>query len=347
MIRAAIARMFAPSSDRAAPPMRLRRFEGAAGGRRLASAGVMPNLAQAGLAARGRLASRARYLVANNALAASGAQAWVSGLVGAGITAQSQHPDQAVRETINARHTAWIDRADADGVRDLYQLQAAMARGLVQDGEAFAVMGADPDTGEARVRLHPPEAVDALYDRDRIVAGIEFDSYGRRVAYHILRDSIRTERVRVPASDVLHVFRADAPGQVRGVSWFAPIILRLHDYDKAADALGMRLQIAAMLCGFVTNPNAEVPQFAEGVADGAGALLDGLEPGVLKTLAPGEDIRWSDPPDLGAESIQFLTLTAREIASRLGAPLRVAERRPLAGELFEHPRRTRRVAPAL
>ena len=94
-----------------------------------------------------------------------------------------------MRETINARHTAWIDRADADGVRDLYQLQAAMARGLVQDGEAFAVMGADPDTGEARVRLHPPEAVDALYDRDRIVAGIEFDSYGRRIAYHILRDS--------------------------------------------------------------------------------------------------------------------------------------------------------------
>ena len=150
-----------------------------------------------------------------------------------------------------------------------------------------------------------------------------------------------------PASDVLHVFRADAPGQVRGVSWFAPIILRLHDYDKAADALGMRLQIAAMLCGFVTNPNAEVPQFAEGVADGTGALLDGLEPGVLKTLAPGEDVRWSDPPDLGAESIQFLTLTAREIASGSGAPLRVVERRPLAGELFEHPRRTRRVAPAL
>ena len=43
MIRAALARLFAPSSDRAAPPMRLRRYEGAAGGRRLASAGVMPN----------------------------------------------------------------------------------------------------------------------------------------------------------------------------------------------------------------------------------------------------------------------------------------------------------------
>ncbi|RIK96394.1 MAG: hypothetical protein DCC74_10485 [Proteobacteria bacterium] len=42
-------------------------------------------------AARGPLARRARYLAANNALAASGVEAWVSALVGTGIKPQSSH----------------------------------------------------------------------------------------------------------------------------------------------------------------------------------------------------------------------------------------------------------------
>src|SRR4051812_29829736 len=50
MLRA-ITKFFSPT-----PPPRVRRFEGAAGGRRLANAGVVPAPALAGLAARGRLA---------------------------------------------------------------------------------------------------------------------------------------------------------------------------------------------------------------------------------------------------------------------------------------------------
>jgi lambda family phage portal protein len=326
MIRAALARWLTPpSADRAARVPAVRRYEGAGGGRRLASAGSMPSLAEAILAHRGRLASRARYGVANNALAASGASAWVSGLVGSGIKAQSAHPDRATRETINAAHESWVDRADADGLRDLYQLQAAFAHSLVVNGESFAALVSDPDTGEARVKLLDPEQIDSFFDRDldagnRIVAGIELDRYGRRVAYHILRDTYRFERVRVPASEVVHVFRADAPGQQRGVSWFAPVILKLFEHDKASDALGMRLQISAMLMGVTTNANGDGTVPFDGVEDGRGGLEGGIEPGTIKSLQPGEDIRWTDPPSLGAESIGFLTATAHEIAAGLGIP---------------------------
>src|SRR4051794_29510327 len=118
MIRAALARWLAPPSDRGARVPSLRRYESAQGGRRVKSAGTTPNVSQAILAARERLAGRTRYLVNNNPLAASGLKAWVSGIVGSGIVAQSQHPDRTVRETFTARHTAWVERADADGVRD-------------------------------------------------------------------------------------------------------------------------------------------------------------------------------------------------------------------------------------
>src|SRR3954451_6552456 len=113
MLRAA-AHKFLSSLALPPPPATataVRRYESAAGGRRLANAGAMPSVAMAGLAARGRLSSRARYLVANNGLASAGAAGWVSGLVGSGIVAQSAHPNPAVRAIINARQAAWVDRA--------------------------------------------------------------------------------------------------------------------------------------------------------------------------------------------------------------------------------------------
>ena len=50
---AALARLFTPSSDRAAPPMRMRRYEGAAGGRRWGNTSLMSIGARSALAAVG------------------------------------------------------------------------------------------------------------------------------------------------------------------------------------------------------------------------------------------------------------------------------------------------------
>src|SRR3954468_13674295 len=108
MLRA-ITKLFSPPP----PAQHSRRYEGVQSGRRLANASSMPNPALAGLAARGRLASRSRYLVANNALASAAAQGWVSGLVGSGIVAQSAHPDPATPAIVNARQASWVDLANA------------------------------------------------------------------------------------------------------------------------------------------------------------------------------------------------------------------------------------------
>ena len=40
------------------------------------------------------------------------------------------------------------------------------------------------------------------------------------------------EPSRVPAEDILHVFEPLVPGQVRGISRFAPVLLRLRDLDE-------------------------------------------------------------------------------------------------------------------
>ncbi len=304
-------------------------YDGAAGGRRWRSGGEIPIPLASQLAARQSLAKRARYLVANNGFAAAGRSAWASALAGSGIAPQSAAEDAAARKTIHRAWTQFCEECDADGLSDFYGLQATLAERMVSDGECFAAFIHDGD-GRLRIRLIDATQVDGSYHADlsggsRIVAGVEFDEAGHRLAYHAYKQRpglpimTSVQLVRLPAEDVCHVFRVETPGQVRGISWFAPVLLRLADLDAAHDAQLMRQKVAALLAGFIVDPNGAGAGF-DGKPDGGGNLEGGLEPGTLKTLLPGQDIRFSDPAAIGMESIEFLKITAREIAAGLGVP---------------------------
>ncbi len=306
-----------------------RSYDAAGVGRRWRGFADMPNQLAAQLAARGPVGRRARALVANNPLAASGVEGWVSALVGTGIKPQSIHPDADVRAALNAAFERWTDAADAEGLGDFYALQALAARRMVIDGESFAALPHD-ERGALKVRLLDAEQIDPARHRElgsgvRIVAGVEFDATGRRLAYHAFRErpglplGTSLDTVRLPAEDVCHLFRPDVPGQVRGLSWFAPVLLRLADYDSASDAQLVRQRVAALLTGFIIDPNGEPARFA-GQGDAAGNLNVGMEPGTLTVLTPGQDIRFSDPAKVGPEVIDFLKVTSREIAAGLGVP---------------------------
>lgn len=316
-----------------------RSYDGAGGGRRWRGQPEMAVQLSAMLVARGPLARRARYLAGNNALAASGVEAWVSALIGTGIKPQSSHGEPGLREALNLAFEAWTDEADADGLTDFYGIEALMVRRMVVDGECFGLM-VNAGRGLA-IRLIDPEQVDPSLHRElpgggRIVAGIEFDATGRRVAYHILParpgmpfGSLPLTPQRVPAKDVIHLFRVEVPGQVRGISWLTPVLLRIADLDAWRDAQLMRQKVAAMLAGFITSPEATGAPM-DGTADSTGNLVGGLEPGMLKFLAPGEEIIFSTPATIGAEVIGFATLTEREIAAGLGLPASI-----LTGDLSD------------
>lgn len=252
----------------------------------------------------------------------------MSALIGTGIKPQSSHADPDIRASLNLAFEAWTDEADADQLGDFYALQSLMARRLVVDGESFALL-VNTDDG-FRIRLIDAEQVDASLTRDlagggRIVQGVEFDADGQRVAYHVLPErpgmpfavTSLTPR-RVPADQIIHMFRPEAPGQVRGVSWFAPVMLRLADLDQWRDAELMRQKVAAMLAGFVTSADGSGQPF-DGEQQGA-SLLGGLEPGTLKVLDAGQDVRFSEAAKIGAEVIDFAKITEREIAVGLGLP---------------------------
>ncbi|QJP14336.1 phage portal protein [Starkeya sp. ORNL1] len=307
---------------KAAKPWWSRSYEGASSGRRALGWSAMRNQHSAAQAARAPLSYRARSLVANNAYAAAAVEAWAAALIGTGIV-------PTVKAVIAARWLAWTDEADADGVGDFYALTALMVRGMVIDGESFALLINAP--AGLRLRVLHPEQVDAALTRPlpnggRIVNGIEFDAFGTRVAYHIFKDrpelglGLPLTPVRVPAEDVVHLFRTDFPGQVRGVSWFAPALVRLAELDEWHGAQIMRQKVGALVTGFVTSVDGAVP--FDGEQDGS-ALIGSLEPGAMVVLPPGKDVRFSDPPAIAEEANSFAKITLHEIAAALGLPYEI------------------------
>lgn len=308
-------------------PSRKRGFDAAAGGTRWSSRHSFGPLGPAVLAAAGPVRSRARYQAANNGWAVSGVEALTTALIGSGIVPAPLHSDESARKLIGAAFTSWAATADADGLTDFYGIQASAARALVVDGEAFLHMPVGADG--LKLRLIPAEMVDASYtvelgDGRRVIAGIEFDAAGTRVAYHVSEGlptdlyATHSAPIRIPAQDIVHLFRPLGAGQVRGISWLAPILLRLGELDQLEDALLVGAKVAAMHAGFLTDLNGTSTNPYEGTQTG-GIMDTGLEPGTLKVLPAGFDIKFSTPQQ-AQQTIEFAQLQLRAVAAGLGVP---------------------------
>jgi lambda family phage portal protein len=161
-------------------------------------------------------------------------------------------------------------------------------------------------------------------------AGIEFDRLGRRVAYHLYRShpgdgalapmsgTGGMDTVRVPASEIIHLFRPLRPGQIRGEPWLARALVKLNELDQYDDAELVRKKTAAMFAGFITRLAPEDTLMGEGLADANGVSLAGLEPGTMQLLEPGEDVKFSQPADVGASYAEFLRMQFRAVAAAMG-----------------------------
>lgn len=304
----------------------VRRMDGAVGGRRSGGMGTFGRINSEVGAAGQILRNRARHMAVNHPFIANAVGNMVGALVGSGITPTPKHPDAEARIGLATYFDAWGEDADADGRTDFYGLLPEIARGVVIDGEAFIHVITTADG--PRLRLIPPELVDESMTRElgdgaMIVAGVELDSDGRRVAYWIFpskpTDQFATYAppVRIDAADILHVFKPLAAGQVRGVSWLAPVILSANEFDQTLDALLVGVKVAAMHAGFLIDQNGTGEPY-----DGTGAsgiFETGLEPGTLKRLPTGMDVKFSTPQQAN-EVAAFLRLQLQQLAAGLGLP---------------------------
>lgn len=284
---------------------------------------------------------RAREIVLSNPLANGACEAWVANAVGTGIKPSPLLADAEAKRALLALWREWTDEADADGLTDLYGLHALVAREVWLAGECFIRLRARrPEDGLSvplQLQLLPSEMLplnktETLDNGNRIACGIERNLIGRRIAYHFLRRHpgdvtepvSSTETVRIPADQVIHICPPLEAGQLRGLPRVTPALLRLHQMDQYMDAQVERQKIAALFVGFLLQPDpASPPLLKEGEPEEDGSALAALQPALFQKLLPGEDVKFSEPPGVGADFDPFWYRVSLELAAGLGLPYSV------------------------
>jgi lambda family phage portal protein len=101
----------------------------------------------------------------------------------------------------------------------------------------------------------------------------------------------------VAASEVMHVYEPLRPGQVRGVPWFAPVLLKFRDVAEYDEAELVKKKIESCLAAFVTQPEGEAGAGIgkRGIESGTGSRTEVFRPGMVEYLKPGEDVRFGAP----------------------------------------------------
>jgi len=320
-------------------------FEAAGAGRRLRGFSPSKNHVNVAVQKAGpTLLARARWLYQNDAYAGQAVDEWTSAAVGDGIKPRPRIKNKALRSALLDLWWHWTEEADADGLSDFYGMQEKMAREVFLAGEVFVrIRSRRPDdmmTVPFQLQMLPSEMLDVSFNQSLagngyIRAGIEFDGIGRRVAYHFWRNhpydhqganysSGLRERVRVPASEVIHIFEAREAGQIRGVPRVARILVKLFVLESYDDAELERKRAAALFTAFLIG-RGENPLTVNDSVDENGLPVEDvpvapMQPGAVVDLGDDKDIKFSSPTEVGGsyEAFQYRNLT--KIAAGTGVP---------------------------
>jgi lambda family phage portal protein len=177
------------------------------------------------------LRNRSRYEVYNNSYARGIVSTLANDIVGTGPRLQMLTGNPQANGQIERAFSTWADAVNlAEKLRTIRLAQ-------IQDGEGFAILINNPKLDNPvtlDLKLVEADQISSPYlifpQKDRI-DGIIFDEHGNPRIYDVLREHpgnvmvpFTAEFDKVPAASVIHLFRADRPGQMRGLPEIMPAL---------------------------------------------------------------------------------------------------------------------------
>jgi lambda family phage portal protein len=233
-------------------------------------------------------ANRAVRVITNN---------WVGdGIIGSPVGATKRYND------------AWTDWADSvycdwDGKLNWYGLQALIARTTAVRGSCLIRRRIDlslQDRGLVGLQLQVMEPDYLDFGRDdgsKIRFGQQYDSQGKLQGYWLRQShpgetewrGVRIQSEFVPASEIIHTYEVNRPGQGIGVPFGSAVLLNLRDIDDITSAMLLKTKIAACFTAFVySNEPSDLASTTP--------LTETLEPGAIEILPDGKSITFANPP---------------------------------------------------
>jgi lambda family phage portal protein len=205
--------------------------------------------------------TKSRFLVQNVEYIAAGMNARVAHGVGTGIVPKWGGRDGPILTELWKR---WSQVCDADGLHDIYGLQAMSWRTMDVDGEVLVRFRPRRPTDGLPVPLQIQLLEVDWLDTRRItgdngnvvIGGKEYDALGKCVGYWLydqhpgdmgLLKARGMSSRRVPADQIIHLYAPTRPGQGRGFGRLASVITRARDLQLLEDAEMARKNLEARL----------------------------------------------------------------------------------------------------
>lgn len=245
--------------------------------------------------------------------------------------------DKDVNAAIEAEWASWCEKGSCEVTGQLTwtELQWLVLETTARDGEFFArlVYGDDAGPHGFAVQLIDSQRCPTWYEnynRDDnggfIRHGIEFNRFGRPVAYHFASvdewDAYYYTYagrgfVRIPAEEIIHGFVHEMIGQRRGLPWASTSLFRLHHMQGFEDAAVQNARAGAMQMGFIEYADGFGPTAEDdvNVADTIEA-----EPLSFHELPEGARINQFKPTYPSGEFAVFTKAMLRGAASGMGVP---------------------------
>lgn len=264
---------------------------------------------------------RSRDLCRNNEWSVNAKRKWVGHMIGTGIMPRPDVKAKRAKEIARDAWNAFSDNCDPEGMTDYNGMQARLAGEVFEGGSAFMRWYVRPPDFGLKVPLQCEVLEHDFLDTTRtevlstgnvIIHGVEFDQYGRRAAYWLFpvhpgelngisrNGGASYVSQRVPAEQCDHVFRVDRAGQVTGVPWLAPTMLRLRDAADYEEAELVRKKIEACFTVFVRREGGAMSGVAQAVDQGtdpknAQRKIEKIGPGLVAYVDNAGDITTAEP----------------------------------------------------
>jgi lambda family phage portal protein len=265
------------------------------------------------------LRNYARHLERNHDLARGILNTLVQNTIGANGISVEPTPrgpngeiDEGIAQLLGDLWDDWTKLPEVTGEFDWPRAQRMLARSWFRDGEVLFqhLRGNVPFLNHGTTVPYSIELIEADllpidYDdtAKRISMGIEFNAWGRPVAYHVFKRhpgdqngfvTTSADVKRIAAEHVEHIKLIDRIGQGRGLSVFASVLTRLDDLKDYEESERIAAKVAASMTAFIKRgqPDDYAPERyldANGVAKTTRHL--NMVPGlVIDDLLPGEDV---------------------------------------------------------
>lgn len=290
--------------------------------------------------------NRSRYATRNDPVAAGALDTLKTNIVGSGLNPQSRIrtailgiSEERAGELQDQAEAAWEKfkpLADAANILNFDEIQFLALAKIIEDGETIVIpTWADEDWrpfGRCIELLESERLAQPVNpktkNKNTIKNGIEFGDRGQPLFYHIRKANSLDDYNRIAARDkngrpkILHIYPTRRPGQNRGIPFFAPVLSYFKDLADYLEAEIVAARVAACLAVFVTKND---PMFAatymqSKTEDSTGARIQGIEPGLVGYLAPGESINVVDPKRPGESFGSFVENVLRLIGVAIGLP---------------------------